>query len=332
MNDAIEIHDPVGGAGPRPLRLGALVVTYNRPAQLVRTLDALHAEGPEAILVVDNASTDGTAEMLAAREGVEVLRLPENRGGAGGFEAGLHALRDRGDLDWIVVMDDDARPMPGAFAAFRAADHTWSDAVAAAVELPGGAICDMNRPAVVPFWSRAAFLATLTRGRMGFHLHDDDLRAGAPPRRVDFASFVGLFLSRRALEMGGLPDGRMFIYGDDTLYTMELSRRGGRIVTRPEVRFEHDCRTMTAREGRHSPVWKVYYLQRNALRVYARAAGLLAPLVLPLAVVKWLLKVRAYGGERRAYLRHLGAALLDAARGGYALAPRPGAPERTPAA
>lgn len=307
--------------------LAALVVTCNRLGKLRVTLDALRREAPERILVVDNDSADGTAEWLAAQDGVEVLTLPENRGGAGGFEAGLRHLADGASPPaWIVVMDDDARPAPGAIAAFRAADLSAVDAVAAAVTFPDGRVCDMNRPAVVPFWTRGAFAATLRRGRMGFHMSDDELAPGRPPRAVDFASFVGLFLSRRAIALGGYPDGRMFLYGDDTLYTMELSRAGGRILAMPSVRFEHDCATMTHREGRHAPVWKVYYLQRNALRVYAAAAGWLAPVALPVAVLKWAGKVRLYDGERAAYLRHFSCAILDWATGSYARAPRPPAP------
>ena len=265
-------------AGPagRPT-LAALVVTCNRLGKLRETVDALLREGPDRILVIDNDSADGTGAWLAAQRGVEVLALPENRGGAGGFEAGLRRLAaGEAPPDWIVVMDDDARPAPGAFAAFRAADLAGVDALAAAVTFPDGRVCDMNRPAVVPFWTRDAFVATLRRGRMGFHMSDADLAPGKPRRRVDFASFVGLFLSRRAVALGGYPDGRMFLYGDDTLYTMELSRAGGRILADPSVRFEHDCATMTHREGRHAPVWKVYYLQRNALqglRPCGRMAG-----------------------------------------------------------
>ena len=314
------------GASPdtRTGRLAALVVTCNRLGKLRVTVEALRREGPDRLLVVDNDSGDGTGAWLAAQDGVEVLTLPENSGGAGGFEAGLRHLAEGDDPpDWIVVMDDDARPATGAFAAFRAADLAGVDALAAAVTFPDGRVCDMNRPAVVPFWTREAFFATLRRGRMGFHMTDAELEPGRPRRAVDFASFVGLFVSRRAIALGGYPDGRMFLYGDDTLYTMELSRAGGRIVADPAVRFEHDCATMTEREGRHRPVWKVYYLQRNALRVYARAAGWLAPVALPVAVAKWAAKVRLYDGERRAYLRHFLASLLDGATGSYARAPRP---------
>src|SRR3954466_11680448 len=86
----------------------AVVVTYNRRNLLARCLDHLERQShpPDRILVVDNASTDGTAELLAARDGIEVMRMRENRGGAGGFERGLeHAYA--GGYEWIWLLDDD---------------------------------------------------------------------------------------------------------------------------------------------------------------------------------------------------------------------------------
>ena len=65
-----------------------MVVTFNRLAMLQRQVARL-AEVPEVdeVLVVDNASTDGTGDV--ARPAGTVEPLPENTGGAGGFNAGL---------------------------------------------------------------------------------------------------------------------------------------------------------------------------------------------------------------------------------------------------
>jgi len=66
----------------------AVIVTYNRKELLRECLKAVLAQTrpPEHVLVVDNASTDGTPEMLQEEfPQVEVLCLPENQGSAGGF-------------------------------------------------------------------------------------------------------------------------------------------------------------------------------------------------------------------------------------------------------
>src|SRR3546814_12181999 len=51
-----------------------------------------------------------TDEGWLSREGFELLSLPENSGGAGGFAAGMHAASERGNSSWVWVMDDDAKP------------------------------------------------------------------------------------------------------------------------------------------------------------------------------------------------------------------------------
>lgn len=304
------------GAG----RLVAVVVTYNRLDKLKATLARL-LETPAALLaavvVVDNASTDGTAAWLATLEDPRLVRVTSatNVGGAGGFEAGMKLATDRFDPDWLLVMDDDARPRPGALAAFHALDLTGLDAVAAAVYYPDGAICEMNRPSRNPFWHGAEFRRTLLTlgGRGGFHVRPEDY--AGPGRSIDVASFVGLFVSRDAIARVGYPDGRLFVYGEDGLYTLGLARAGGRLWFAPQVAFEHDCSTFAGQRGRFRPLWKVYYYHRNLLLLYRLAAGWMFWPALLAVLPKWLLKVRDHSGERRIFLRLLAHAVADGLTG-----------------
>lgn len=300
-------------------RLVAVVATHDRLAQLKVTLARLLESPPEellAVVVVDNASTDGTGEWLAACDDPRLVvhRSARNMGGAGGFETGMRLAVERFDPDWIVVMDDDARPQPGALAAFHALDAGRWDAVAAAVYLPDGEICEMNRPSRNPFWHGQEFLRTLIGGgRRGFHLALEDY--AGPGRAVDVASFVGLFISRAAIERVGYPDGALFVYGEDGLFTLGLSKVGGRIGFEPSVKFEHDCSTFHGQRGRFRPLWKVYYYHRNLLLLYRMAAGWLFWPVLLVVLPKWVSKLRDHGGERRVYLRLLSRAVRDGLSG-----------------
>src|SRR5215216_4156496 len=95
-------------------RVVAVVATYNRKAMLVDCLRALAAQThlPAAIVVVDNASTDGTGDAVA-ESGVDIayVQLSRNGGGAEGFHYGVkHALEMGGD--WLWLMDDDCEPLP----------------------------------------------------------------------------------------------------------------------------------------------------------------------------------------------------------------------------
>lgn len=280
-------------------RIAAVLVTYNRLARLQDTLSRLLAAGPERVVVVDNASTDGTGTWLAAQGDprLTVLALPENRGGAGGFEAGMAHLVGDDDPDWILLLDDDAWPAAGAlgrFAARAGALPAGTGAVAAAVFLPDGRIAEMNRPGYNPFWYPAKLLATLTRGnRAGFKLPDAAYAPDAPAIPVDNASFVGYFVARRAWQRAGLPDGGLFIYGDDVLYSLRLRRAGLGLVFDPAIRFVHDCGSMDAHFV-YRPLWKIYYHCRNGVEIARMAAG---PLVFPLALA-WYVVVWARRGRR----------------------------------
>ena len=100
----------------------ALILTYNRPAELQRCVDALsnQTRRPGAVLVVDNASTP-PADPSAEPGWLSVERLHDNVGPAGGHHAGLSRFLadDRFDLAW--VLDDDVVPAPDCLEALVAA-------------------------------------------------------------------------------------------------------------------------------------------------------------------------------------------------------------------
>jgi GT2 family glycosyltransferase len=303
------------------VNLAAIVVTYNRPDQLRVTLDRLLTEPVDHIVVVDNASTSETPALLAGYTDprLHILRLADNTGGAGGFQAGMAHARDVLAPDWVVLMDDDARPTPGALARFRV-DYADTEPVlprnaviAAAVFYPDGTLCEMNRPSRNPFWNAGLFVRTLTRGsRKGFHLADADFALDAPPVAIDVASFVGYFVHRSATRRAGLPEGGLFIYGDDVLYSLRIRRAGLGIEMNPAIRFEHDCGTMG--EGFvYRPLWKIYYHCRNGVSIARQAAG---PVVFPAALL-WYVRVWWQRGnalpapERRLYRRLFWTGLRD---------------------
>ena len=129
---------PVCGASGPP-RVVAVVVTYNRRDLLLESLAAVHGQtrAPDAVIVVDNASTDGTAAAVRDRfPGRRLAELARNTGGAGGFAYGLAlALADGADLVWL--MDDDTVPEPGALRALLDARDALPGRAAGAGRQPG---------------------------------------------------------------------------------------------------------------------------------------------------------------------------------------------------
>ncbi len=102
------------------MKIAAVVVTYNRINWLKKNIDALLSQTriPDEIIVVDNASTDGTYDFLKNLSKVKFKRLEENIGGAGGFAYGLKCAIDD-EADWVWMMDDDALPYKNALEALE---------------------------------------------------------------------------------------------------------------------------------------------------------------------------------------------------------------------
>lgn len=303
------------------MTLAAIVVTYNRLEPLKVTVERLMSEAADHIIIVNNASTDDTANWLTTITAprVHVINLATNTGGAGGFEAGMAYARNTLDPDWVVLMDDDARPAPGALACF-ARETSKVDpnegeygCVAAAVYYPDGKICEMNRPSRNPFWHFSLFARTLFSGsRTGFHLNDAAYTPDAGTMEIDVASFVGYFVSRGAISKVGLPEGGLFIYGDDVLYSLRLRRAGIRMVMNPAVQFEHACGTLG--DGFvYRPIWKIYYHCRNGVTIARQAAG---PIIFPAALfyyiaVWWRRGRHCSPQERPVYRKMMWAGLRD---------------------
>ena len=219
--------------------------------------------------------------------------------------------------DWLLCYDDDAFPAPDTLRQFSAADLSDCDSAAAAVYYPDGRLCEMNRPSYNPFWHPRKLLRTALgvftgRARGAFHVTDSAYQ-GAEALPIDSSSFVGFFVRADWVRRLPLPEPGLFIYGDDVLYTLNLTKHGARHRFLPTVRLIHDCSTFqTARRGYH-PLWKAYFTYRNGLLIYRMAAGVWFYPVALLKALLWLAAVRHYR-NKRLYLRLWWQAVRDGIR------------------
>ena len=202
----------------------AVVVTWNRRLLLEQCLQALMSQtrACDRVLVVDNASDDGTAERLAAwGDRITVLRLDRNTGGAGGFNAGVRAAV-QGGADRIWLMDDDVLPEPQALERLLAAEQAL-----AARGVEAAFLCSTVRTPQGALTNVAEVDGRLND--LGYAAWGEHLDLGLMATRQ--ATFVSLLASRDQLLAHGLPLAPMFIWGDDTEYTLRLSRdRPGFVV------------------------------------------------------------------------------------------------------
>jgi GT2 family glycosyltransferase len=230
----------------------AVVVTRDRVALLRECLAALRAQTrpPDAVLVVDNASSDGTDEVVRREfPEVELLRLPVNEGATGGFHAGLRAARAAG-AQWVWLLDDDSIAHPDALerlleAPARAAGLPAPALLASRVEWRDGAPHPMNMPIV-----RRRDVAELVAA----------CEAGLVPMRT--ATWVSLLVRGDVVDRYGLPQKAFFFQADDIDYTARILRREhGYLV--PESVVEH--RTATAHDAVHGGGDRFYFHARNTL-------------------------------------------------------------------
>lgn len=187
-----------------------VVVTWNRLEMLKACIAAAKKNAAVAdILVVDNASTDGTHEWLGSQDGISVLSLPENTGGAGGFSAGMKWAYDRG-YEWMWIMDDDVVPLEGALDVL-AANKCRADVIQGAKYEADGAECVFE-----------GLLNPRTMRRKRIPVSAVSIEGFVP---CNVATFEGLFVSRRAVETIGYPDASFFYGLDDLFYGYRVSER-----------------------------------------------------------------------------------------------------------
>jgi rhamnopyranosyl-N-acetylglucosaminyl-diphospho-decaprenol beta-1,3/1,4-galactofuranosyltransferase len=235
--------------------IAAVVVTHNRRDLIEEALTAVGVQTrrPDVVIVVDNASDDGTAEFLRAQP-VQLVTLDRNTGGAGGFTVGIdRALAAGADLIWL--MDDDTVPAPGALAALLDAFERFSGRpglVASRVVWTDGRDHPMNTPRVRPGATAGALAAAS--------------EVGCLPIRS--ASFVSILVDASAVRECGLPIADYFLWNDDFEFTMRLLRdRVGLLC--PDSAVVHKTRVF---DGDPGP--RFFYEVRNKVWLFTRSSGL----------------------------------------------------------
>lgn len=250
---------------PALASIRAVVVTWNGAHLLPDCLDSLLAQTVAAdleVLVVDNASDDGTTELLVEHyPTVKVLRTPENLGFAGGVALGTRGFAG----DWYVLLNNDAVLAPDGIEHLReAATGPGAEdvgAVTARILLAdprGGAPSLVNSTGNV-----------ITRAGTGAD-RDWLVPLGQESTDPDVFGFCGgaALLRRSALDEVGGFDAGLFLYYEDTDVSWRLRAAGYRIVYERSAVAVHQH---AASSGADSPLFR-YHNTRNSLTVFTRHA------------------------------------------------------------
>ncbi|HEY7432300.1 MAG TPA: glycosyltransferase family 2 protein [Streptosporangiaceae bacterium] len=241
---------PAAASGP--LRVAAVVVTYNRRELLLEALAAVcgQSRAPDEVIVVDNASSDETAAAVRTRyPSVRLVELTRNTGGAGGFAYGMAtALAGGADLVWL--MDDDTVPAPDALGAMLAARAAWPASppalIASRVLWTDGRPHPMNTPRAKPFASKAEMRAAAA--------------VGCQPIRS--ASFVSVLTDAAECRRRGLPHADYFLWNDDFEFTTRLLRGNVGLLCPASV-VVHKTKTFGSTDTDPGP--RFFYEVRNKI-------------------------------------------------------------------
>lgn len=228
-----------------------IVLAYgDRTTSLRQVIDALLIQEIGSIVVVENAIVVQTQRMLDAycakyTSVFTRISFPDNQGSAGGFKAGIRAAANLEDCNYFWLLDDDNCPDQGSLQALLGQYGQLSEAISSrylalqSYRMDWRTMRDMVRGVVAPAMPRpGAFI--------GFHIFN----LGSAVKRLLFtpesvsnhriereggrielfhAPYGGFFFHRDALSLLGYPNARLFLYADDTEYTLRFTRAGGHI-------------------------------------------------------------------------------------------------------
>lgn len=235
--------------------VAAVVVTYNRLNDLIKCIASLREQTRplDAIIVINNGSTDGTADWLATQSGLSVV-TQANLGGAGGFATGIDTAYKAG-YTWLWCMDDDCLAAPDALEKL------------------------MTAPNIGPCIKNSLSVSNQDHSELAFFVD----RPNRSYRKVtDMTAFDlvygvafffnGTLVHSEVVKTIGLPDKKLFIWGDEVEYMTRAQKMGFPVVTVPSSVFYHP--PSFDRNGIPWPgAWKQYYAVRNQRRVFQNVHG-----------------------------------------------------------
>lgn len=232
----------------------AVVVTYNRLELLKRNIGCLKQNKPvSSIIVVNNGSTDATAEWLAAQEGLTVINQ-QNVGGSGGFYTGIQHASQM-NPDWIWCMDDDVFPRADCLEQLLLQGGSEDVGILAPRRLQENRIFTSDFQG----YNLTNPFASMYYGKLSKQIVNS-------PVEVQGTAFEGLCVRREVVEKIGLPNKDLFIFCDDTDYCLRAVLAGYKIIYVPAALMDKEkffsADNWTERNKKKK--WKRFYQIRNS--------------------------------------------------------------------
>jgi len=221
--------------------LAIVIVSFNARADLERCLSSIDAAPPASpfeIILVDNASTDGSPELVRARwPAVRVLPQARNLGFAAACNVGIRATC----AELVLLLNGDTIAPPGALDGLVARLRASPD-----VAVAGPRLVDEGGIPELSFGRMIAPLAELRQKALATRLARRAPAAVSRVRRLtsaerypDWVSGACLLVRRADAEAAGLLDERFFLYTEDVDFCAAIRRLGRRVLFTPAAEIVH---------------------------------------------------------------------------------------------
>lgn len=275
--------EAASAAGGTRRPLFAIVVTYNSAEVLPGLLDSLAAGfagiGRSGVIVVDNDSHDGSADIAAAHPiGPAVIRTGRNAGYAAGINAATRTIEADAD---ILILNPDIRLLPGAAERLSTclSDPTVGVAAPRMLNEDGSLALSLRRePTLVTAWSDA-LVGTSIAARLGLGEIVSNPVAYERRSRAEWATGAILAISGPARAVVGEWDETFFLYSEEVDY-MERVRRCGLSVT-----YVPDAEATHFGGEYHNNTFLASLMTKNRIRYFRRHHGAVATALFRLSII-----------------------------------------------
>ncbi|TSD94465.1 WecB/TagA/CpsF family glycosyltransferase [Skermania sp. ID1734] len=233
----------VGFVGPGShAAVTALVVTYNNAPDVEPLIDGLRVNArdlPVRVVVVDNHSTDGTADIVRRHPDVTVVETGGNLGFAGGINVGLGFI---GDCDDVLILNADLELPPGALTVLhRTAREPGVGAVVPLLLDADGAVFPSvyREPSVTRAFGDALLGSKVSR-RPGFSSEFDlPRRHYLSARNIDWATGAAILIPGEVVRDVGRWNEDFFLYSEEVDYFRRIRNSGRQIRYEPAAVCRH---------------------------------------------------------------------------------------------
>ena len=311
----------------REWSIASVTLAYNSEQFLPKQLDALlrQSRALDEIIVVNNASTDGTLRVLSEQyPRVTVLDLPANVGAGGGYAAGLGYAANERKHDWVWLLDHDSVPMDSGLEMLLQGLAELDDSkgsVAILAPLPVHSGTRLSYPGML--WRRG-------------WVRPSSVQLNHPVCFVDAVISSGSLVRSEIVEKVGLPRIDFFIDFVDFEYCLRVRRYGYKIAVVRRSVLDHaigDPRTINALGysrawGGHAP-WREYYKSRNeTFTIWRYFPDWRSKLSVFRRLVRHAAAVLMFGQRKRTCLKMLLLGFLDGRAGRLGIRFCPAAPQQ----